>query len=605
MGRHLSQRDLIDYEFRLGTETKLSRIREHLVQCESCQQRLEQLRERLSALELLGGEIRADEELIHRTVSAALEPRRTVRVGSVWGLWMGAAAAVLVVAGLIGVSHLRSSGQKTQMARMPQRQQSLSSPAPMLVAGDRTRTLDVAARTVSQVTAAAAEQIEQAEPFAPASAIELVTLPRRQWVQLTIYNSADLTLVRERRSLTLKRGWNWLQFMWANTLIDPTSLSLEPLDQRQSIEVTQLLFPARLREVGRWLIRSEVSGQVPFELTYLTSGLSWRAFYIGTLSADGKKMDLQGYVRVSNNSGEDYENAQTRLIVGQVHLLDQIAELAKRRYPHGRPEELPATDGKRRKSVMLGIKAAALADKLGMRSEEALLRKRIEKEALSEYFLYTIEGTETIADGWSKRLISLEANDVPVESLYKFDQERWGRRTMRFVRFVNDRAHRLGTVPIPDGQVRIYRRVNTAGHLSYVGRCGMKYVPVGEEVELNLGAARLVSVEPRLMEYRTEHYMFDPNGNISGWDEVRRWRLEVQNGRASEVEVEVTRDFGTSYWELELVDAGPTVRYAKHDARHGRFRARVGPEGRESFEYVVRTYHGAREAVFSKRQSRK
>jgi len=66
-------------------------------------------------------------------------------------------------------------------------------------------------------------------PFAPASAIELVVLPRRQDVQLTIYNAADLTLVREKRNLTLKRGWNWLQFMWANTLIDPTSLSLEPM----------------------------------------------------------------------------------------------------------------------------------------------------------------------------------------------------------------------------------------------------------------------------------------------------------------------------------------------------------------------------------------
>ena len=56
--------------------------------------------------------------------------------------------------------------------------------------------------------------------------VDLVTLPSRDTVQLTIYNSADLTLVRERRNLTLKKGWNWLQFMWANTLIDPTSLSL-------------------------------------------------------------------------------------------------------------------------------------------------------------------------------------------------------------------------------------------------------------------------------------------------------------------------------------------------------------------------------------------
>ncbi|NIS79893.1 MAG: hypothetical protein GTO14_06750, partial [Anaerolineales bacterium] len=50
---------------------------------------------------------------------------------------------------------------------------------------------------------AAADAIADKPPFAPASAIELVVLPRRDKVQLTIYNSADLTLVRERRNLTL------------------------------------------------------------------------------------------------------------------------------------------------------------------------------------------------------------------------------------------------------------------------------------------------------------------------------------------------------------------------------------------------------------------
>jgi hypothetical protein len=62
--------------------------------------------------------------------------------------------------------------------------------------------------------------------FAPAAraGIDLVTLPERDSVQLTIYNSADLTLVREVRKLTLQKGLNKLSFGWANTLIDPTSL---------------------------------------------------------------------------------------------------------------------------------------------------------------------------------------------------------------------------------------------------------------------------------------------------------------------------------------------------------------------------------------------
>ena len=160
--------------------------------------------------------------------------------------------------------------------------------------------------------------------------VDLVTLPSRDTVQLTIYNSADMTLVRESRALTLKEGKNKLQFSWANTLIDPTSLEMLPKAAADKIDIADLTYPPRVRNLGLWNIESGVSGKVPVEITYLTSGLSWRAFYMGTLTENEETMRLQGYVRVANNSGEDYENAQTRLIVGVVHILDQIAELARR-----------------------------------------------------------------------------------------------------------------------------------------------------------------------------------------------------------------------------------------------------------------------------------
>ena len=56
--------------------------------------------------------------------------------------------------------------------------------------------------------------------------IDLSTIPPRDTVQLTIYNSEDLTLVRETRRITFKKGMNPLQFSWAGTLIDPSSVDL-------------------------------------------------------------------------------------------------------------------------------------------------------------------------------------------------------------------------------------------------------------------------------------------------------------------------------------------------------------------------------------------
>jgi hypothetical protein len=124
--------------------------------------------------------------------------------------------------------------------------------------------------------------------------VDLVTLPERETVQLTIYNSADMTLARESRSLTLKQGKNDLQFSWENTLIDPTSLAMLPKAHASDIDIANLTFPPRVRNLGLWNIDSKFSGKVPVEITYLTSGLSWRAFYMGTLTPNEEKMRLQG-----------------------------------------------------------------------------------------------------------------------------------------------------------------------------------------------------------------------------------------------------------------------------------------------------------------------
>jgi len=422
--------------------------------------------------------------------------------------------------------------------------------------------------------------------------VDLVTLPKRKTVQLTIYNSADMTLVRESRDLTLKNGKNKLQFSWANTLIDPTSLEMLPKANADKIDIADLTYPPRVRNLGLWNIKSGVSGKVPVEITYLTSGLSWRAFYMGTLTEDEKTMRLQGYVRVTNNSGEDYENAKTRLIVGKVHILDQIAQLARRQYPYGRPGEVVP------RPRFVGAppmkKAKEEIERLAVWSADALRfeAKEIKKEGLSEYFLYTIEGTETIPTGWSKRLLSFDVDEVPVVNLYKYEQERYGNSVVRFLSFKNDKEHKLGETPIPGGMLKVYRGVDNKGHLSYTGQSSFKYIPVDEDVELNLGAVANVVVEPTLMDYRTANYRFDRRGNISGWDEIRKFKIEVRNTREIGVKVEIQRNFNTPYWDLEK--SGEFDKFGKVDLDTVKFTLILEPRSKKKFEYILTTYHGVR-----------
>jgi len=428
--------------------------------------------------------------------------------------------------------------------------------------------------------------------------VDLVTLPSRDTVQLTIYNSADMTLVRESRALTLKDGRNKLQFSWANTLIDPTSLEMLPMANADKIDITELVYPPRVRNLGLWDIESGVAGKVPVEITYLTSGLSWRAFYMGTLTDDEKTMRLKGYVRVTNNSGEDYENAQTRLIVGKVHILDQIAELARRQYPYGRPGERvlmeESRELKKEAKVMLSLGRAAGPPPVTM----APAPKEIQKEGLSEYFLYTIEGTETIPTGWSKRLLSFDVDAVPVVNLYKYEQERYGPSVVRFLSFKNDKEHELGETPIPGGMLKVYRDAGDAGHLSYTGQSSFKYIPVDEDVELNLGAIADIVVEPKLMDFKTENYRFDYRGDISGWDEIHTFRIEVRNTRDIGVKVEIKRNFNTQYWDIK--NSGSFGAFEKVDLDTVKFTLSLEPRSTKKFEYTLRTYHGVRQEDWTK-----
>ena len=159
--------------------------------------------------------------------------------------------------------------------------------------------------------------------------IDLVTLPPREAVQLTIYNSEDLTLVKETRSITFKKGLNRLQFFWANTLIDPTSVYFRPVEKEDQIEVLDTAFPADRPQVLIWNVESKIEGQVKVEVSYFTSGISWAADYVMITDADETKTTFDGYVTVTNNSGEDYEDSQVRLVVGVVNLVEKIQQLAR------------------------------------------------------------------------------------------------------------------------------------------------------------------------------------------------------------------------------------------------------------------------------------
>ena len=432
--------------------------------------------------------------------------------------------------------------------------------------------------------------------------IDLATVPDRDTVQLTIYNSEDLTLVRETRKLVFKRGNNPLQFSWANTLIDPTSVQIRFLTHVDQLDVLDTTYPHDRPQQLVWNVGSEHAGEAMVEISYFTSGITWAADYTVIAAAAESTASVESYVTVTNNSGEDYEDAQVRLVVGTINLVEQIAELARqsgRRYDELRENELRML--RRQSASKMVADADGFAASGAMPA--AMEAKQIIKKGLSEYFIFTIEGTETVPNNSRKRLPSFAADAAPLKVQYRYRPHEYGDQLARVLLMTNDTDSDMGTSPLPDGQVRVFRHKENGKGLSFLARQQIKYIPIGEDIEINLGADPNVGFElitqrtfrdniwlrlrgPRVFKRVGEPgVVFDDKSTVAGWDQHWVMTRRVRNDTPRPIDFEVRQAVNGDATFISRLDAerydNQTVVYGGTLAPGERFDANYHVIGRE------------------------
>ncbi len=434
--------------------------------------------------------------------------------------------------------------------------------------------------------------------------VDLSTVPARDTVQLTIYNSEDLTLVRETRKVSFKPGVNPLQFSWANTLIDPTSVELRFLTDPDALDVSDTTFPHDKPQMLYWNVQSEIDGEATIEITYFTSGITWSADYVCVADPEEEEMSFEGFVRVSNNSGEEYEDAQVRLVVGRINLVEKIAELAK--VPVAEVAKLQEHRRRafRGRAMKKAIEGAELADfDADFARRDELKPKEIIKEGLSEYFIYTIEGAETIPNGWSKRMRSFEGATVPFKIQYRYREPEYGRQLVRMYLLTNDEESNLGTTPLPDGTVRVFRD-NSRDGLSFLVAQPIKYVPIGDKIELNLRPDPEVIFElVKLRVWRDAIWMrvhgtsvyrradqpglkIDIRSKVAGWDDHTLLTQRIRNYTRKPIEVEVRRTLPGHVVFRSSLDA------KNHDYRTVQYTVTAEPGRKLDCRYEVLEHQG-------------
>jgi hypothetical protein len=228
-------------------------------------------------------------------------------------------------------------------------------------------------------------------------------------------------------------------------------------------------------------ITSGHAGTRPASLSYLTPGLGWRADYVALFNEADSKIDVQGWVTLTNSSGATYENAQTLLVAGSPAQVDAAARPLTWRGPQARPtlEQAGTESGGR--------------------------------ERLGDYYLYPLSEHTTIANLQTKQVSFLDVHGVPAEHGYEF-RNRWlgtaeTAQSAKTVYSFSTSAHAGLGDQLPAGILRFYLR-DKRGDPQFIGESRIEHTPMGSTLSLATGDAFDVKVRA-VVEKRTRLAPFE------------------------------------------------------------------------------------------------
>lgn len=447
------------------------------------------------------------------------------------------------------------------------------------------------------------------------------TLSDQVDLSLAVYNS-DLALVRDVRQLALPSGTFPLRFMDVAASVNPATVHLRSLTEPTALGVLEqnyeydLLDPDKLlrKYVGRevtlvrdrqdggttrseevkalllacnngpvwriggeivtgvradqyrfpelpenlysrptlvWLLENAGAPRHRVEASYLTGGISWNADYVLTVARDDKSADLAGWVTLKNQSGAAYRNARLQLIAGDVH-----------RTP------VQAAEEKRRADRAMLQAAAAPA---------------FEREAFSEYHLYTLQRRTTVNDRETKQIAMLTSPELPVEKhyvvngqQYYFRQQQapgspWKDDVRVYYRFRNDQKSGLG-MPMPAGVVRVYQ-ADAKGGVLFAGEDRITHTPKDETIDLYTGNAFDIACERKQTDFK----------RISNTVVEMAYEIALRNHKDAPVVVEVNEPIGGDWQMLEA-----SHKWTKTGAFAARFEVQAPRDAASVLTYRVR-----------------
>jgi hypothetical protein len=335
----------------------------------------------------------------------------------------------------------------------------------------------------------------------------------------------------------------------------------------------QPLFPALsgdtvLKPTLSWLLQTNDPGKFDAEISYVAGGMSWQSDYNIVVSDNPKGktdlLDMVGWITMRNQSGKTFENANIKLLAGDVNKI-QAPTSAARAY---------------------GAMNKAMADEA--------MAPAVSEKSFDEFHLYSLARPTTLHDQETKQVEFVRSTGIHAQRLYVYDGAQvaqYGYYNLEQIRqdqsygtqsnpkvwvmeeFKNAEVNHLG-IALPKGKLRFYRR-DTDGHLEFVGENVIDHTPKDETIRIFTGNSFDVVGERKRTNYRvdsSQHWM----------DES--FEVRVRNHKKEAVTVRVVEHlYRWTNWKL-TEQSHPS---RKTDAQTVEFPVTIAPDGEQVITYTV------------------
>jgi hypothetical protein len=302
-------------------------------------------------------------------------------------------------------------------------------------------------------------------------------------------------------------------------------------------------------------LEADRAGRREAVLSYLTAGLSWKADYVALFDEPSGRVDLQGWITLTNQTGTGFTDADVQLVAGDLNLLSGQGQYgagydARRGYRPPPPPPPPP-------GMTPGTETG-------------------QGPRVGDYYLYPLPRRTSVEQNQTKQVGFLDARGVTGRRVYShrtgnLESSSQPRSVDVSLEFSNARAAGLGQ-QLPAGTVRVYQR-DSSGDPKFIGENTIGHTPAGSELTIKTGEAFDVTVQSTLTNQE----------RVNDRTTRHTLRYDFRNARSEPVTVQFRQ--GTPWRITRMVQE--SQRGTRVDAQTYGWDVRVPANGQAALTFTV------------------